>query len=70
MKVKVKIAVAIDSDCNWNSCGWGSPDEDNSSDCMSMAVDPLLNGEKRYWIEAIIDTPSVETVIGDVYEES
>lgn len=63
MKVKVRIAVAVDEDGEWLSCGasWISPITARESVCSSL---------RKYfrWIEAELDVPEVKTVQGDVVE--
>lgn len=64
MKVKVRIAVAVDSDGDWNACGWSDAPDDSTT--MGIACETLGDGERRYWIEAELDAPEVATVQGKV----
>lgn len=65
MKIKVRIAVAVDPEGNWSSAGWrgGSDDE-----LMGIAIDETAPGENRYFLEAKLDIPAAtaKTVAADV----
>ncbi len=62
-KVKVKIAVVVNSEGGWNSFGYkGSNDRemmDNALDGMGEAV----GTEQIYWLTAELDTPVVNEVV-------
>jgi hypothetical protein len=59
VKVKIRVAVAVDEAGNWNSCGWGGPKSPPAySEQMDIAVDGVDAGEARYWLEAEVDLPS------------
>ena len=62
--VRVRIAAAVNPDGEWNACGWSGTASDD--DKMSLCVDPLAAGEKRYWLEAELEIPSVDTVQASV----
>jgi len=63
MKKKVRIAVAIDLEGNWASCGFGGQDRDvTDSEIMSLAIDQLGNGENQYFIEVELDIPEIKTI--------
>ena len=67
MKIKVKVAVAVDATGTWNACGWGGPDsKEHDSEKMVLAVDGVANGEARYWLEAEVDMPTDATPIDAV----
>jgi hypothetical protein len=68
MKIKVRIALAVDCAAQWMAIGWnhGNPDDDTM---MSNAEDAVDDGNSRYWIEAEVDVPEDKTVIGTVTEE-
>jgi len=57
--VKVRIAVAVDPDGDWNSCGWKTG---TNKDAMSICVDTLGSGEARYWLEAELPIPEIATI--------
>lgn len=57
--VKVRIAVAVDKDGKWNSCGASGMEDD---DMLGLAADCVETGERRYWITAELEMPSVDTV--------
>ena len=64
--VKIRIAVAIDPSGEWNSCGYsGSSDKDK----MDICVDPLVEGEARYWLEADLMVPEINTIQADISED-
>lgn len=62
--VKVRIAVAVTPEGDWNACGWSGTASDD--DKMSICVDSLASGEKRYWLEAELEVPSVDVVQSSV----
>lgn len=62
--VKVKIAVAVDPDGDWNANGWSSADDDIMM--MDLVVDTLKDGEARYWVEAELPVPETQSVQGQV----
>ena len=56
--MKVRIALAIDPTGQWNAMGWGDKTFVRSdADKMALAVEPLAEGEARYWIEVEIEPP-------------
>jgi hypothetical protein len=57
--VHVRIAVAVDTEGDWNSCGWRDGDE---KDVMGICVETLGSGEARYWLEADLPVPCVQTI--------
>ena len=59
-KVKVRIAVAVTPEGDWNAVGWSGASSDG--DIMSICVDSLASGEKRYWLEAELDAPETPAV--------
>ena len=62
--VKVRIAVGVTPEGEWNACGWSGAASDD--DKMSICVDSLASGEKRYWLEAELEVPSVDVVQASV----
>ena len=65
--VKVRIAVAVDPDGDWNSCGWKDGDD---KDKMGMCCDTLGSGEARYWLEAELPIPEIAKIQAVVTNES
>lgn len=63
MKVKVRIAVAVDPSGDWNSAGWESGSDD---DKMGIACETVASGEARYWLEAELDIPTATVVEASV----
>ena len=67
MKIKIRIAVAVAPNGEWNSSGWGRPEKEVSDkDKMDIAVEPLDSGEAQYFIEAEVDVPKETTIQGTV----
>ena len=62
-KIKVKIALAVDANESWNCCG---SDDLTDDEKMKWAVDPLDEGEERYWIEVEVEVPDVEVIHAEV----
>ena len=64
MKVKVRVALAVDPNGYWNATGWGggrlgTPPE---AEVMGLAVEAVEDGEARYWLEAEVEVPEVPVV--------
>ena len=64
-KVKVRIAVAVGTNGEWNAMGWSSG-ETSDSEKMSLCVEVIDSGEARYWLEAELDVPEAPTVQASV----
>lgn len=52
--VKVKIAVAVDTDGDWCSAGWSNADD---NDLIGAAIENIGEGEARYWLIAELEVP-------------
>lgn len=63
-KVKVRIAVAVDRNGNWNAAGgdWSISDDHS----LEHAVECLDSGENRYILTAELDVPGVKEVAATV----
>lgn len=57
--VKVRIAVAVGPDGDWNSSGWRDGDDKMK---MELCTETVANGEARYWLEAELAVPEPEVV--------
>ena len=69
--MKIRIAVAVTLDGEWNACGWGRPGmEIPDKRKMDLAVEGVAGSEARYWVEAEVEIPHVKTVKGVVCEAS
>ena len=60
--VKVRIAVAVDPDGNWNAYGWTDAD----GVAMELALEGVASGEARYWVTAELPVPPAPEVAGAV----
>lgn len=66
--VRIRIAVAVDPQGNWNATGWkvrtGAPPE---NELMSTALEGLDSSEEAcFWVEAELPVPDTRTVKGEV----
>jgi len=61
--VRVKVAVAVDKNGKWNSCGWSNGEE---KDVCDLAVEPVDEGESLYWLTADLPIPEEQTVEAEV----
>lgn len=73
-KVKIKIAVVVDSKGDYSGCGWNKAPEDLKN-CFEICYDGLSGDnlpEARYIIEAEIDIPdpSAYTVEGTATKQT
>lgn len=66
-KVRVRVAVAVGPDGKWNATGWSGACDDG--EVMSLAIDSVEGGERRYWLEAWLEIPEIPTVEASVTEE-
>lgn len=57
--VKVRIAVAVDADGDWNACGGSGMDD---GEAMDIAIDVVGNGEARYWLTAELPVPEPQEI--------
>ena len=56
--VKVRIAVAVDPDGDWNASGWLKPDGSPAAEeAMDIALGEVKESAARYWIEAELPLP-------------
>lgn len=62
--VKVRIAVAVAPDGSWNASGFSSARDDG--DKMELAIEPIPDGEARYWLEAELRIPETKLVQAEV----
>ena len=63
-KVKVRIAVAVDRQGNWNSCGWSGCGD--VGEMFQICVETIESGEARYILTADLDLPVVTEVEAEV----
>jgi hypothetical protein len=61
--MKIRIAVAVSPDGEWNSAGWGGKHEVTDHDKMQIAIEPIPSGEARYFIEVEVELPSAPPTI-------
>lgn len=70
MKYKIRIAVAIDTFGEWNSCGFGNVNNPTRDDeLMSLALEPVGEGENSYFVECEIEVPETKTIQASVVEK-
>lgn len=56
MKLKIRVAVAIDREGNWGAIGWSGADD---HEAMLVAIQNAKAGERRYWLECEVDGPDL-----------
>ena len=65
--VRVRIAVAVDPNGEWNASGWNSLTDKYDDVAMGIALEGVGEGEARYWIEAELPLPTgAATVQADI----
>jgi hypothetical protein len=66
-KVRIRIAVAVDSTGRWNSCGWGSSrGNEKDTELVSIVMDPMEDAVVRqYWVECEVPIPIAEAIVLD-----
>ena len=69
MKIKVRIALAVAPDGQWNCAGWCMNREISDKEKMDLAVTDLPTGEAHYFLEAWVDVPNVTIVDATVIKE-
>lgn len=57
--VRVRIAVAVDMDGDWNCAGWSRCED---AQAMSIATDTLSDGEARYFLLADLPVPGIREI--------
>lgn len=65
MKVRVKIAVAVDPDGKWMASGYGYGNPIDWNEQMVCMLDDLAPGEARYWVTAELDVPEIKEIQGE-----
>lgn len=61
--VRVRIAVSVDPDGVWNSCGWS---EGSDADKSGLAFEEQAYGGALHWVEADVPIPEPTTIEGEV----
>jgi len=65
--VKIRVAVAVDSEGKWNASGWNRNNgKNNDIEAMDLAISGVDQGECRFFIEATLPIPEVTTIDADV----
>jgi hypothetical protein len=64
--VKLRAAVAVDPEGNWNVSGWGTANNSNDDIAMNCAIEGVGDGEARYWLTAEVPVPEVKETEGEV----
>lgn len=65
MKVRVKVAVAVDCDGDWSAFGGKGVIDTTAIDYAREGVSDLA---KIYWLEAELEAPSTEIILAEVTE--
>ena len=65
--IKIKIAVAVDTNGKWAASGWGVDDKPTLDTPMNVAVEGVEPGEHRYWVEAEVQVPETSAIQGEVF---
>lgn len=65
MKKKLRIALAICSNGEWNTCG---SNVFNDAQKMDYCIETLPDGEKRYWVDVEVEIPTdtAEIITGEI----
>lgn len=63
--VRVRIAVAVDRKGGWNAVGWPTIQAET---VMDAAEEGGNGADARYWVEADLPIPEIQTVNGEVKE--
>ena len=68
--IKVRIAVAVHPNGEWNAVGWGRPNgrEVTDKEKRDLAVDVMPDGESVFFVDAEIPLPKEPTIQGTVTE--
>jgi len=67
MKVKIRVAVAMNDIGVWEAVGHGGHDHPGTDEGhMSEAVSNVVEGIPVAWVEAEVEYPEPQTVIGSV----
>ena len=61
--VRVRIAVAVDADGDWNSCGGAGVSD---FECIEAASECIATPSNLCWVEADLPIPEAMTVQGVV----
>ena len=69
--MKIRIAVAVLPNGEWNSCGYGRPGkEPTDEEKISYATDTIDGpGAQIYFVEAELPLPTITTIQGEVKTE-
>ena len=65
-KVKIRIAVVVDSDGNYNSAGWSDVSE-NMDECFDVCFEGLVGKntiEHQHVVEVEVDIPKLSIIEG------
>lgn len=71
-RVKIRIAVVVDSDGNYNAYGYGAEKED-MDECFAIAFEGLVGKntiEHQYIIEAEINMPKLQIINGTATKQT
>ena len=57
-RIPVRVALAVDAKGCWNATGWSGATDD--AEMMSIAVEGVEPGERRYFLTAWVEPPDVQ----------
>lgn len=72
-KVKIKIALVVDSNGDYSSCGWSRPKGDDPGEWFNVCLDGLYGEgtvEHKYIIEAEVSIPELPTIQGTATKQT
>ena len=63
-RVRVRIAVAVNSKCEWAAFGFSKNTDKEMKE--AVFVDDMAEGEQFHWIEADVPVPQEQIIEGEV----
>lgn len=63
MKVRVRIAVAVDPTGHWSANGWSHNGENNDEEALDSCQSEVGNGAVMYFVESDLDIPDRPKVV-------
>ena len=63
-RVLVRIAVAVNSKCEWAAFGFSKNTDEEMKE--AVFIDDMADGEQFHWVEAMVPVPFEQTIEGEV----